>query len=61
MPDDAASGLTEEKIRSAGGQYLWPAGQLAQAGCVPYALDLRGRGRSEGERFYVEEDVRPRL
>lgn len=36
------------------GQYSWAAGQLAAAGLAVYAPDLRGRGRSEGERFYVE-------
>jgi alpha-beta hydrolase superfamily lysophospholipase len=84
MPNELASGLTEEKIGSAGGigiflrswkavgrpravvvmchgvnshggQYLWPAAQFAQAGFVPYALDLRGRGKSDGERYFVED------
>jgi alpha-beta hydrolase superfamily lysophospholipase len=42
-------------VNSHGGQYLWPAEQLVQAGFAVYALDLRGRGQSEGERFYVED------
>lgn len=42
-------------VNSHGGQYLWAAGQFAKAGLAVYALDLRGRGRSEGERFYVED------
>ncbi len=42
-------------VNSHGGQYLWPAGQLAQAGFVPFALDLRGRGRSDGERYFVDD------
>ncbi len=37
------------------GQYAWTAAQLTAAGFAVYALDLRGRGRSDGERFYVEE------
>ncbi|MFZ5781946.1 MAG: alpha/beta hydrolase [Pseudomonadota bacterium] len=37
------------------GQYLWAGETLSQAGFAVYALDLRGRGRSEGERFYVED------
>jgi alpha-beta hydrolase superfamily lysophospholipase len=42
-------------VNSHGGQYLWPAGQLAMAGLAPIALDLRGRGRSEGARYYVDD------
>lgn len=41
-------------VNSHGGQYVWPAEQLVTAGFAVYALDLRGRGKSEGERFYVE-------
>jgi acylglycerol lipase len=37
------------------GQYEWVAEQLAAIGLAVYALDLRGRGRSDGERFYVEK------
>src|SRR5579863_7376286 len=36
------------------GYYGWVAEQLAIAGLAVYALDLRGRGHSDGERFYVE-------
>jgi alpha-beta hydrolase superfamily lysophospholipase len=36
------------------GMYAWCGGQFAQKGMVTYALDLRGRGNSGGERFYVE-------
>jgi acylglycerol lipase len=41
-------------VNSHGGQYAWAAEQLAARGFAVYAVDLRGRGRSEGERFYVE-------
>ena len=41
-------------VNSHGGQYGWPAEQFVKAGFAVYALDLRGRGKSEGERFYVE-------
>jgi len=41
-------------VNSHGGQYLWSGEQLSAAGYAVYALDLRGRGKSEGERFYVE-------
>jgi alpha-beta hydrolase superfamily lysophospholipase len=37
------------------GQYQWVGEQLAVSGLAVYALDLRGRGRSDGERFYVEK------
>lgn len=40
-------------VNSHSGQYLWVADQLAASGFAVYALDLRGRGRSEGERFHV--------
>lgn len=36
------------------GMYAWCGQQFAQKGMATYALDLRGRGRSDGERFYVE-------
>lgn len=37
------------------GYMVWPGEQFAANGLASYALDLRGRGKSEGERFYVEE------
>src|ERR1700720_912288 len=37
------------------GQYQWVGEQFAAVGLAAYALDLRGRGRSDGERFYVEK------
>ena len=36
------------------GMYAWSGDQFAQHGMATYALDLRGRGKSAGERFYVE-------
>lgn len=41
-------------VNSHGGQYAWPAEQFAAHGLVAYTLDLRGRGKSEGERYFVE-------
>ena len=41
-------------VNSHGGQYLWSGEQFAKAGFAAYALDLRGRGKSEGERLYVD-------
>ena len=37
------------------GYMTWPAEQFAARGLACHALDLRGRGKSEGERFYVEK------
>ena len=37
------------------GYYAWAAEQFVAAGFAAYALDLRGRGNSDGERFYVEK------
>jgi acylglycerol lipase len=37
------------------GYMIWPAEQLVARGFAAYALDHRGRGKSEGERFYVDE------
>lgn len=42
-------------VNSHGGQYVWTAEQFAGRGFAVFALDLRGRGKSEGERFYVED------
>jgi len=41
-------------FNSHSGYYGWVGEQLAAKGVAAYALDLRGRGRSDGERFYVE-------
>ena len=37
------------------GYMVWPAERFVANGFAAYALDLRGRGKSDGERFYVEE------
>ena len=42
-------------FNSHSGQYLWAAEQFTKNRLAVYAIDLRGRGRSEGERFYVEK------
>jgi alpha-beta hydrolase superfamily lysophospholipase len=36
------------------GYYEWVASQLTADGLAVYAIDLRGRGKSDGERFYVQ-------
>lgn len=42
-------------FNSHGGYMEWPGEQFAAEGLAVFALDLRGRGKSDGERFYVEE------
>jgi acylglycerol lipase len=42
-------------FNSHSGYYGWVAGQLNAAGLVVYAVDLRGRGKSDGERFFVQD------
>jgi len=41
-------------VNSHSGYYAWAAEQLVERGLAVYALDLHGRGQSEGERFYLE-------
>lgn len=36
------------------GYYVWAAEQLLASGLAVYALDYRGRGKSDGERYYVD-------
>jgi alpha-beta hydrolase superfamily lysophospholipase len=40
-------------FNSHSGYYGWAAEQLIALGLSVYAVDLRGRGKSDGERFYV--------
>ena len=42
-------------FNSHSGYYQWAAEQLVDRDLAVYALDLRGRGRSDGERFYVQK------
>lgn len=41
-------------FNSHSGYYQWVADQLTATGLAVFAVDLRGRGKSEGARFYVE-------
>ena len=41
-------------LNSHSGYYQWVADQFTSAEYSVYALDLEGRGQSEGERFFVE-------
>jgi alpha-beta hydrolase superfamily lysophospholipase len=42
-------------FNSHSGYYQWVADQLVARNLAVYALDLRGRGRSDGERYYVQK------
>lgn len=55
QPDGAPRGVVVivHGFNSHSGQYLWAADQFAASGLAVYALDLQGRGRSEGERYFV--------
>lgn len=56
-PEGAPRGVVviSHGFNSHSGQYLWVGEQFAGAGYATYALDHRGRGQSEGERFYVDK------
>lgn len=42
-------------FNSHSGYYEWVAEQLVASGLSVYAIDLRGRGKSDGERFFVQD------
>ena len=56
VPSSAARGVVVlcHGFNSHSGYYVHVGEQLAARGFATYALDLRGRGRSEGERYYVD-------
>ena len=56
-PEGAARGvmILVHGFNSHSGYFEWPAEQFASQGFAAYALDHQGRGKSEGERFYVEK------
>ena len=58
-PPTAARGVVVivPGFNSHSGYYAWVAERLAAVGQAAYAIDLRGRGRSDGERFYVDKFV----
>src|SRR4051794_25430200 len=41
-------------FNSHSGYYEWVAAQFISNGLAVYSIDLRGRGKSDGERFYVK-------
>lgn len=56
-PEGKARGVVTivHGVNSHSGYYLWVGEQLAASGLAVYALDLHGRGKSDGERFYLEK------
>ncbi len=42
-------------VNSHSGQYLWSGERLSAAGFAVYAYDHRGRGQSQGPRFYIDD------
>ena len=42
-------------FNSHSGYYGWVADRFVARGLAVYAVDLRGRGKSDGERFYVQQ------
>jgi acylglycerol lipase len=55
-PEGAARGviMVVPGFNAHSGYYEWVAEQFVADGLAVYAVDLRGRGNSDGERFYVE-------
>lgn len=43
-------------FNSHSGYYQWTAEQLTSSGFETYAIDLPGRGNSDGERFYIADN-----
>lgn len=56
LPVDTARGVIVivHGLNSHSGYYQWVADQFTGLNYAVYALDLEGRGNSEGERFYVQ-------
>ena len=52
-PEGKARGVVvlSHGFNSHSGYYLWVAEQLLGSGLAVYALDYRGRGKSDGERY----------
>ena len=50
----ARGGVICHGLNAHSGQYLWAAEQLVGRGIAVFALDLRGRGKSDGDRYFVE-------
>lgn len=56
LPEEGTRGVIVivHGLNSHSGYYQWVADQFTTLHYAVYALDLEGRGQSEGERFYVQ-------
>jgi acylglycerol lipase len=56
-PDGAVRGIAilVHGFNSHSGYFGWAAEQFVGAGFAAYALDHQGRGKSEGERFFIDK------
>ncbi|MBS1599820.1 MAG: lysophospholipase [Bacteroidetes bacterium] len=56
LPEESTRGVIVivHGLNSHSGYYEWVAQQFTNLNYAVYALDLEGRGQSEGERFYVQ-------
>jgi acylglycerol lipase len=56
-PEGKARGLVAivPGFNAHSGYYTWVADRFVENGLAVYALDLQGRGRSDGERFFVKK------
>jgi alpha-beta hydrolase superfamily lysophospholipase len=50
-----AVAILQHGLKAHSGLYQWPAEQLRDQGLAVYAMDLRGHGKSTGERYYVDK------
>ncbi|HWK35875.1 lysophospholipase [Sphingomonas sp.] len=57
QPDGAPKAVVilQHGFNAHGGHMEWAAERFTAAGYACYAVDLRGRGQSDGERYYVED------
>jgi len=57
QPEEKARGVViiVPGFNAHSGYYMWVAEQFIKSGLAVYSLDLRGRGKSDGERFYVNK------
>ncbi|CAA9301390.1 MAG: Lysophospholipase; Monoglyceride lipase, partial [uncultured Gemmatimonadetes bacterium] len=53
VPARAVVGIVHG-VKSHSGYFRWAAEQLVASGFAVYAVDLRGRGASDGQRFYID-------